>query len=619
MTVSDSSSRDPAIPAPRDVQFPGTIALHVDARDVTRRIFQVREIIPVPEPDIFTLLFPEWLPGYHAPQASIELFAGLTIWAGEKELSWKRHPVQVHAFHVDVPEGVREVEARFQFLSPTHSAQGRVVVGAEMLTVQWNSVLLYPAGYYARRIPFEATLTVPDGWQQACALAPLAQEGATIRYETAPLDVLVDSPVFAGRHFERIALDDARQVHLNIFADEADLIATTPDKISAHRAVVEQADELFGARPFDRYEILFGLSEELGSIGVEHHRSCEAISLPGYFTDWEGTFSTRETIPHEFIHSWNGKHRRGEDSWTPSFDQPIRNSLMWVYEGQTQYWDRVLCARSGLWTPEQTLQAIALTAATLEVRAGSRWRSMSDTTRDPIIAARAQLPWPSWQRSEDYYSEGSLVWLDVDTRIRELSGDARSLDDFARAFFAADEPGVASTRTYRFEDVVAMLDELAPFDWGGFFRDKLEGKHDDAPLRGIERGGFQLVYRDDPSDYWTNTEKVAGNVNLMFSLGLTADNEGTISEVLWEGPAFDAALTVGAQLLEVEGREFSPDALRDAVAQARGPGGCVRLKVRAGTRERSVEVACTTGHRYPHLERRAGERARLLEILAPRG
>jgi predicted metalloprotease with PDZ domain len=618
VTETETTARDHVIPEPRDVPYSGRIRLEVDARDVTRRIVQVREVIPVAEAGILTLFFPQWLPGYHAPQAPIELFAGLAIRGGGKDLSWKRHSTQVHAFHVDVPEGVEKIEARFQFLSPTDTAQGRVVVGPELLSLQWNTVLLYPAGYYSRQIEFDASLTVPDGWQQACALKAVGSEGGTVSYETAVLDVLVDSPVFAGRHHERIALDDEGAVHLDIFADAAEMIDLAPEKIEPHRGVVTQAVKLFGARPFDRYEVLFALSEEIGSIGVEHHRSCEAVTQSDYFSDWEGTFSRRDTIPHEFIHAWNGKHRRGEDSWTPSFEQPIRNSLMWVYEGQTQYWDRVLCARSGLWTPEWAMQAIALTAATHSARAGSRWRPMSDTTRDPIIAARATLPWASWQRSEDYYSEGALVWLDVDTRIREISGDTRSLDDFARTFFAAEQDGSCTTRTYVFDEVVETLGQIAAFDWTGFFKQKIEGKHDDAPLAGLERGGYRLVYRDTPSDYWRNSEKVAGNVNLMFSLGLTVQTTGKVEEVLWEGPAFEAGLTTGATIKEVEGQKFSPELLRKAVAEAGKPDGTVRLRITVGKQEREIEIRWTEGHRYPHLEAVEGARPRLLEILAPK-
>lgn len=606
------------VPASRDVPYPLRLQLHVDSQDVERGILRVREVIPLAGTEPITLLFPEWVPGYHAPQASIELFAGLTIKAGETELPWRRHPVQVHAFQVDVPDDVQQIEAAFQFLTPTDPSQGRVVIGKEILSLQWNSVLLYPAGYYARQIEFDTFLTVPHGWQHACAIAAVARDDDTIRFETTSLDILVDSPVFAGRFTARLPLDDQQKVHLNLFADSEELIDISEEWIAPHREVVKQAEILFGPAPFDRFEMLLALSAELGAIGVEHHRSFEAVTAPNYLTDWDATFSLRETVPHEFIHAWNGKYRCGSDSWTPSFDQPIRNSLMWVYEGQTQYWDRVLCCRAGLWTADQTLQAIATTAATHEVRAGSRWRPISDTTRDPIIAARAPLPWPSWQRSEDYYSEGSLVWLDIDTRIRALSNDTRSLDDFARSFFAADKEGGVRTLTYTLDDVIAALTDLAPFDWAGFLRDKINGKHSGAPLDGIERGGYQLLFRDEPSEFWTNTEQLAGNVNLMFSLGFTADCEGKIEEVLWQGPAFEAALTAGAHIMTVEGQPFSADRLRDAVRNAPHSGGVVRLRVRAGIREKEVEVRCPNGLRYPHLAPRPGARLRLLEILSPR-
>nr|WP_269141330.1 peptidase M61 [Sphingomonas sp. IC-56] len=602
------------VPQPEDVPYPGLIQLHVDARDTERGIFRVQETIAVQQAGPLTLLFPEWLPGYHAPQAPIELLAGLKIEADGQDLRWKRHPVKVHAFAVDVPEGVEAIDLSFQFLSPTDNAQGRVVMGAGLLMLQWNTVVLYPAGYFSRRIEVEASLTLPTDWQCACALQTSERQGDRISFHPAPLDVLVDSPVLAGRHFQRVTLDDRGQVHLNMAADRAELLAATPEKIAPHRALIEEADLLFGSRPFDSYEVLFALSDEIDSIGVEHHRSCEAVTIPGYFAEWEESFSRRDTIAHEYIHSWNGKHRRGADSWTPSFDRPIRNSLMWVYEGQTQYWDRVLCARSGLWTHDQALGALALTAATQEVRSGSRWRPMSDTTRDPIIAARGALPWPSWQRSEDYYGEGSLVWLDVDTRVRELSGERHSLDEFARAFFGRGDEGDWTTSTYTFEDVVAQLQALAPFDWRQFFLDKLEGKQEGAPLAGFERGGYRLVYRSKPSDYWANSEKVAGNLNLTFSVGLTVGNDGKLQDVLWEGPAFQAGLTNGATVLSVNGRDYSPEVLRDAVAET-GKGSSLHLRVRIGKRERDVTIDYVDGHRYPHLEPATDGPRRLDDIL----
>jgi predicted metalloprotease with PDZ domain len=601
-------------PEPVDVDYPGVIRLEVDATDVERRIFRAHETIPV-SPGPMMLLYPQWLPGYHSPQASIELFAGLEITAGGEELPWRRHPTEVHSFLLDIPEGCEEIEATFQFLSPTSPSQGRVVVSPDLLNLEWNMVVLYPAGHFARRIHVAPSLTLPEDWQFGCALEVDSQDGATTRFKPVALDELVDSPLMAGRHFRLIELDEAGEVRLNIVADQPDLLEATEEQIEPHRELVRQADRLFGARHFDHFEMLLALSDEIGTIGVEHHRSFEAVSVPDYFTNWGGNMSQRTTIPHEYIHSWNGKYRRGEDSWVPCFHEPIRNSLMWVYEGQTQYWDRVLCARSGLWSSEQALQALAEIAATHEIRPGGHWRPLSDTTRDPIIASRSPIPWPSWQRSEDYYTEGALVWLDVDTRIRELSGDTRSLDDFARDFFGQDDR-VWITNTYTFEDVVETLDRTASFDWAGFFEPKLHQTSDEAPLDGVTRGGYRLVYREKPSEYQVNKESVLGSTNLLFSIGLMLSPDGKISEVLWDGPAFRVGLTSGSQIQGVNGRVYSASEIKRAISEA-GEGQPIDLVVNVGSRQRNVRIDCPGGHRYPHLERIEGTRPRLDEILRP--
>lgn len=254
----------------------------------------------------------------------IDLFAGLTITAAGRDLAWTRYPVTVNAFYVDVPEGVGEMEAAFQFLSPTDSSQGRVIATPEMLALQWNTVVLYPAGSFARRITVEASLTLPEGWQLACALDQESTEGDTTRFKPTPLDVLVDSPVFAGRRFRRIALDDVDGVRLNLVAERPELLDATPDQIAPHRELVAQCDRLFGVRHFDHYEMLLALSDEMTGIGIEHHRSFDAVSIPDCFTQWDTTFARRDTVPHEYVHSWNGKHRKGADSWSPCFE-PARS------------------------------------------------------------------------------------------------------------------------------------------------------------------------------------------------------------------------------------------------------------------------------------------------------
>lgn len=604
------------MPEPQDVDYGGVLRLHVDASDVLRRIFRVHEVIPVAQPGVLTILLPKWLPGYHAPQAPIELLAGLEFEALGRRLHWSRHPTEVYAFHVDVPEGARELDARFHFLSPTDAAQGRVVVSPELLNLEWNCVVLYPAGHFSRRIAVDVSLTVPGDWEIGTALPIASREDNTIHFERVQLDELVDSPVMAGRHHRRVALDDGG-VTLNVFADAPHLLEMTEEQIACHRAVVQQADLLFGPRPFDRFAVLLALSDEIGSIGVEHHRSCEIASLPGYFADWDATFPRRDSFPHEYVHAWNGKHRRGADSWAPCFYQPIRNSLMWVYEGQTQYWDRVLCARSGLWAREHALAALADIAATHDMQQGSHWRPMSDTTRDPIIAARSPLPWPSWQRSEDYYTEGALVWLDVDTRLRELTGDERSLDDFARRFFGARSGPDGITRTYMFDDVVRTLADIAPYDWSALFIDKLHNTRGEAPLGGLERGGYRLVYRDTPTALWRAREALTGIHSFIFSLGLSVSATGEVQEVRWDSPAFAAAITSGARLAGVNGHTFSTERLSRAIADA-GSGTPIELLLETGKYQRPVRIECPKGHLYPWLESIAGARPRLNDILAPR-
>jgi predicted metalloprotease with PDZ domain len=606
------------IPAPRDWPYPGLLRLRIDATDTDRGIFNGRLTLPLYRTGPMTILYPKWIPGYHSPQNPIELFAGLEIRAGKTVLDWRRDPVEVYAFHIDVPQGTGALEIIFQFLSPTASGQGDVVAIDDMLNLQWGRMLLYPAGYYSRGIEVEASLVLPDGWAFATILEIVDRTGPEIRFAPVPLDVLVDSPVMAGRLPRDVALDAATnpdRISLSLFAHDADDLGISAEQAERHRALVQQADKLFASRHFDRYRFLVALSDELGGGGVEHHRSAEIILPPAYFREWEAHLSKRDVFAHEYVHSWNGKFRRGADSWTPSFELPIRNSLMWLYEGQTQYWGQVLTARAGLWSTQDALQALAKVAATYDVRPGGLWRTMADTTRDPVINGRAPLPWPSWQRSEDYYSEGQLLWLAIDTLIRQLSGDARSLDDFAAAFFGVDD-GSMTTRTYDFEDVVRTLGKVVDHDWAGLLTGALRSRDAGAPLEGLDRGGYRLVYRDHRNDFCRSFDILNDQYDLRFSIGLVMAADGTVQEVMWGSAAFDAGLTAGASVVEVNGDKYCEDAMRSAIARCEP----VRLMARARpqSRTRPVTVDYRDGHRFPHLEPVPGARRRLDEIYAPR-
>jgi predicted metalloprotease with PDZ domain len=606
-------------PEPRDVPYVGVITLDVDASDVTRGIFRIRERVPVAGPGPLTLLYPEWHPGKHAPRGPIQLLSGIQIRANGALLAWRRDPVNVFAFHVDVPAGANALDLEFQFVSPTQATQGRIAVTREMLNLQWEVALLYPAGHYASQIRIAPTVKLPTGWRFAAALDGAETAGDTTRFAETDLATLVDSPLFAGRHYRLVDLDPgaARPVRLNLFADRADQLEATDEQLAAHRNLVQQAYRLFGSQHYDHYDFLLALTDRMGGIGLEHHRSSENGVDGIYFTDWTRAASERDLLPHEMLHSWNGKFRRPADLWTPNFETPMRGSLLWVYEGLTQYYGFVLAARSGLWSQEQTRDALALTAATYQNRVGREWRSVADTTLDPILSARRPAPWRSWLRNEDYYSEGLLVWLDADTLIRERTNGRRSLDDFARAFFGIED-GSWVPVTYTFDEVVAALNGVLTHDWAAFLRERIDTVPTEPPLDGLARGGYRLVYKDERSAFHREAEAYAGNADFSYSLGLGFGENGNVTSVQWDGPAFEQGVTVGTQVIAVNGVSFSNESLRRALTAANSDMQPLELLLEVGDQYRTVEIAYFGGLRYPHLERVDGASERLAAILAPR-
>ncbi len=601
------------IPAARDIAFPGTMRIDVDASDTARAIYRVKQIIPVPQAGRFTLLYPEWLPGNHAPRGPINLVAGFKFSGGGRTLTWSRDPADVYAFHVDVPAGVREIVAEFQHLSPTQGNQGRITMTPDMLNAQWEKMSLYPAGYFVRNIPVQANITLPKGWSAATSLDVVSKRGDTISYKPVSYETFVDSPVFAGRYHRREELAD--NVNLNIFADRPADLAAKPEQIEAHRRLVDQALKLYGAVHFDEYEFLLALTEQLGGIGLEHLRSSENSRPRDYFTGWDKGSAGRDLLAHEMNHSWDGKYRRGADLWTPDYRTPMRNSLLWVYEGQTQFWGNILSARSGMMPAEDVRAELARTAAYYDTLPGRSWRPLVDTTNDPIINARRPTPWSSWQRSEDYYSEGMLVWLDVDSRIREMTGGQRSIDDFARAFFGIN-PGEEGQRTYTFEDVVTTLNAIAPYDWAGYLTTRVNtpGK---APLEWIERGGYRLVYRDTPPAYFSAREKARKMLDLTYTIGVTVGAGGSIDSVAWDSPLFNEGITGGSTIVAINGRAYSDEDFKGAITAAKGSKEPVKLLIKKGDLYREVALDYHDGLRYPDLEKVGTGPSSLDALLAP--
>lgn len=635
-------------PPPRDVEYPGVMEVDVDLTDLDQRVIRTQLRLPV-TPGPMTLLYPRWLPGNHAPTGPVEALAGLIVQARDARgaltrIEWRRSPVNMHAFQLEVPAGTVGLDVALQFTSPIGTDQGRRVITPDIASLQWEKALVYPAGHYVSRIKVRPVLRLRQGWSFATALrstevlsvAPAAGANAMthqrVQFTDTTLERLVDSPVFAGRHMSRWELDGyaAAPAHLNVFADRPALLEAKPEHIEAHRRLVREAVKAFGSRHYTRYEFLLALSEHFGGIGLEHHESSENALDTGYFTEWDSLGEMRDLLPHELTHSWIGKFRRPADLWTPDYNEPMQNSLLWVYEGMTEFWSAVLSARSGLWNDAFTKDALAWVAAVFgDQRPGRAWRNLQDTTNQPIMAYQRSRAHPSWQRGVDYYSEGTLLWLDVDAQLRALTRERRSIDDFAAKFFGVQD-GELGPLTFRFDDLVAGLNDVAPHDWSTFLRSRLDTHGGavsapvagaDWPHTGLARAGWKLVYNDTPSPYVRSLEARNGNVNYTFSLGFTVLRDGArLGEVVWDSPAYRAGLAAGAQLVAVGGKAFSHDLLREAISAAARPGsnGQIELLARVFDDYRTVRIDYRGGLRYPHLERIAGTPDRLGALLKPR-
>jgi predicted metalloprotease with PDZ domain len=615
-TAPQAMPLPPALPAAQDVPFPGTMALEVDATDLERAVYRVRQTIPVPQGmREMVLQLPEWIPGKHGPRGPINLLADLRFEVDGRPAAWTRDPVEVYAFRVPLPEGAREVTASFVHTSPLQTSEGRVTMTREMLNLQFDMMSLYPAGHYVRQIRVTPTVTFPQGWTAYTALDGQRVAGNRVTWDTTDYETLVDSPIFAGAHAQ--SWDLGHNVALGTVADEARLLAAQPEHIAPFRKLVDESFAVFGPGHFDHYTFLLALTDRLGGIGLEHQRSSENDYEPEVFLKWDDLAWSRNVIPHEFVHSWNGKYRRPEGLWTPDYRQPMQGQLLWLYEGQTQFWGWILAARSGVQPKDVVLGAIANNAGFYSMQAGRAWRSVEDTTVDPITNARRPLPHSSLSRSEDYYSEGLMVWLEADQVIRAGTNGRRGLDDFARSFFGAG-PGDLGQRTYSFDDVVAELNAVYPHDWAAFLTTRFREPAQPPPLGGVERGGYRLVWKDEPNPYEKGRMAGGKYLNLQNSLGINVDSSGEVSMALWGSPAFDAGVVRSATIVAVNGEAYSADRIKRAVTAAKDSQAPIVLLIKRGERYLEAPIAYHGGLRYPWIEKTGSGETGLDRLLEPR-
>jgi predicted metalloprotease with PDZ domain len=596
---------------PVDRHFDGVIEIDVDATDVRRRIFTVHQRIPVTQAGSLTLLYPRWEPASHGPSLTVTDLAGLVIVAGGQPIAWRRDPYEPHAFHLEIPPGTTVIDVRFQMVA------GGDLLTADIVTVPWQRLVLYPAGWYARNIPVAATLALPDGLRPFTALDVEWAAGSNLRFRTTTLETLLDTPVLAGRYTAQLPLAPSGPdaISLDLVAVHADDLVVPDARIAELRNLVIQLRAVFGPAPFERYEILARLSDDGSSGGTEHRTSSENGLASSHFRDWPGQILFRDLIAHEIVHAWNGFLRTPADLWAPTPNLPVSGSLLWMYEGQTEFWGHVLATRAGQFTPAELRDRLAMEAAEISTRPGRKWRPLSDDVNYPSFMLRQPVPWRDWQRRRDYYSEGVLLWLAVDAELRALSGGRHGIDEFARRFFAGAAPD-APTRPYTFDDICHTLDAVAPADWAGFLRNWVDAHDELDTLRGLTRHGWRLIFTDTPTAAFRAGEEEAGVSDLTYSIGLTVRADGVVRTVAWDGPSFRTGMRPGVRIVTVNDAPFGPDALLEAVRNsAIRP---IAMTVEQDGRQLAIAIDYAGPLRYPRLERIAGRPDTLASLLAAR-
>ena len=609
----------PTVEVPRDTPYPGTIQLHVDATDVLRRIYQIHERVPVATPGPLTLLYPQWTPGDHAPNEPLEKLAGLIVIANGTRLHWLRDTVDPHAFHIEVPTGVQAIDLHYQYLGGVGPITGPILITSTMLDLQWQSLILYPAGHFSRDIRYRPFVTLPADWTYLTSLDGGAPDphgtGNTVVFPSLALDDLIDQPIMAGRYLKQVVLtEDPVPVRLDVAAQSADDFTALPAAAKRFAAITPAAYKLFGSHHYDHYDHMLFLSDELSTY-FEHHRSGENSTSANYL---RVTSKSADDVPdlsflvHGYVHSWNGMYRRPAEMWASNLNTPERDSMLWVFEGLTEYWQTVLSFRAGFSPQSEIAEDFSGLAALMTLDAGADWRSLDDTNNDPIFVGRKTVVWGSWQRNMfDPYLQGEMIWLEADAIIRQQSAGQRSLDDFARSFFGGDDGGNI-TKTYTFEGMVRALNAVQPYDWHSFLRSHLDDYGQGQLAHSIERAGYQLVFTDKPS----GDESASKALDLAYSLGMRVNATGTISAIHWGGPAFKANLSYGQIILTVNGKPYDPALFRQAIVDA-AKGGPLDLVVERNGWRMSTSIEWRGGMRYPHLQRIPGKPALLDDILAP--
>ena len=595
-----------------------TISIAVDATEAPRKILHAKLRIPA-TPGTLTLYYPKWIPGEHAPDGPVVDLAGLHFLASGKPLKWRRDLLDGWTIHVEVPAGENEVLADLDYLEPATLVGGFSAGSSateKLLILSWNQVLLYPKGWKSDDLTYSASLRIPEGWKYATSLPVSNASGSDLHFAPVSLTMLVDSPVLTAQYLKSVPLNPGQTppAELDAAADSAAALDAPQEVWDQYRNLVAQAGALFGTQHYRDYHFLYTLSDHVAHFGLEHHESDDSrVEERGLVDETERKLNAG-LLPHEYVHSWNGKYRRPAGLATPDYQQPMQTDLLWVYEGLTEYLGNVLTARSALLTPEQYRDYLAASAAELDHLPGRMWRNLQDTADAAPQLYFAPHPWYSWRRSTDFYEEDNFTWLWADVIIRQQTKGSKSLDDFCKLFHGAPG-GTPALKTYTFDDIVKTLNQVAPYDWAGFWNERLTNHGPGAPLHGVEESGWKLVYQETPTDLFRSAEHDAGQVNERYTIGLQLREDGGILDTVEGLMAAKAGIGPGMRVVAVNGRRFTPEVLHDAIKAAKGGHDPIELLVENTDYFRTFKLDYHDGEQYPRLVRDESKPDLLSEIV----
>ena len=589
-----------------------TISLTVDATRTQRKILHAHLVMPVKAGPL-TLYYPKWIPGQHGPDGPIANLSGLKFEGNGKTIPWQRDLLDAFTFHLEIPDGIRKLDANYDYLEPDgYSSTDKLMV------LEWNDVVLYPADTPAEKLTYEAKLIMPQGWKFGTSLPLANQSDNQLSFKPISLDMLVDSPIVTGEFYRNIDITPKGEpIHhqMDIVADSEAALAMSPENQKQMTNLVAESGKIFGARHYRDYHFLLALSDHVAHFGLEHHESNDSrlpertLLLPSSGMALGGLLS------HEFVHSWNGKYRRPADLTVPYYEQPMKTDLLWGYEGLTDFLGPLLAARSGLFTPEQYREYLASIAAQLGPgRPGRTWRPLRDTAdAESGLGFGFGRGWLNWKRGTDYYDEGDLLWLEVATIIHRESHGKRSIDDFCLAFHGGTNNG-PEVKTYTLDELVGDLNRVAPFDWATFFHTRLDSTSAEAPVGGIENAGWKVAFNAEPS----KIEGRRSTPNTLYSIGLQIAADGMVSDSIVGSPAYEAGVSSGMKIMGVNGRVFTSDLLDDAIKASKENSQPITLLALVEDYFKTCTVNYHGGARYPHLVREDGRPDYLDELAKPR-